>query len=182
MSSMMQHFNQGDAGRDAAVPRAIEEESALRTFTLKRTGKRPLRFQGWQIIQATGYSAAASVSYDINIYETLAGNFVAELLAHRDAVAERDVVRVEVFDSLDDTAKWLEAFSPAADLPVAPGIVNGKTPLAVAALQVVQLRQCLFGIEDEYRALVSEVLDGLDLAEPPAAHGHGGSAAMAAAE
>ncbi len=179
MGSLINHLNEIDD--DAAQPASelIEEEGTLRTFTLRRTGKRPLRFQGWQIVQASG-SQASPVAYDINLYETEAGAFVAELLAHRDGAAERDVARVEVFDSLDAAATWLEGFSPAADLPVAQDLVNGETPLAIAALQVVRLRQGLRAVEDEYRALVSEVLDSLEVAEPPTRR-HDGAAAFSRA-
>lgn len=150
------------------TPFAVEHgETPVRRFTLARTGRRPVRFQGWQIMEAQGQTPGVPVSYDINLYETQAGTVVVELLVHRSAIGEPDLSHVEAFASLGEAASWLEAYAPAGDLAIGGAMVQSGAPLAVAALQAVQLRQRLARIEDSYRALVSQVLFGLDLAEDP---------------
>jgi hypothetical protein len=147
---------------------AVEENQAgsLR-FTLNRTGRRPLRFEGWQLVEASGQAPGASVWYDINVYETRAGTVVVELLVHREAAGEPDLAHVEVFRTLAEAGSWLEAYSPASDLTVAAGVMQAQTPLAWAVMQAVQLRQRLFRIEEDFRTLVSQVLCSLVLSEDP---------------
>jgi hypothetical protein len=168
MTSLIEHRGGVPGGPQGPRPaQRVDDESPIQTFTLRRTGRRPLRFQGWQMVEAAGYTPAAKVWYDINIYQTVGGAVVVEAVAHRAAIGERDVTHIQICSSLGEAAEWLEGYSPATDVAIAPSLVQGETPLALAALQAVQLRQRMFRIEEDYRVLVSEVLAGLDVTEQP---------------
>jgi hypothetical protein len=147
-------------------PYSIEEgETPVRRFTLRRTGRRPLRFYGWQLIEAAGRNPPAAIWYGINIYETRGGSIVVELSAHREGLGEPDLSHVHSFATLNEAAAWLEDYTPAADMTVGGGVLQPGAPLVVVTLQSVQLRQRLLRVEEVFRTLVSEVFQGLDVAE-----------------
>jgi hypothetical protein len=83
--------------------------------TLRRSGMRPLRFFGWQLVEASGEPGAAPLWYDINIPETRAGAVLIKFLAYREAMGEPDLSRVEILASLAEAATWLDVYAPATD-------------------------------------------------------------------
>jgi hypothetical protein len=135
-------------------------------WTLRRTGRKPIRFEGWQLIEAAGSDGRSPIWYDLNLYRTTAGGIVVELVARRQAMGHQDLFRVKTFEDLDTAAGWLEGYGYAEDVPVPPGMSAAETALPWAVLQAVQLRQCLERIEADYHALLSEVFAALDLSDP----------------
>jgi hypothetical protein len=167
MSSMSMIKSPAQSAASTNLYATEASEAGARSFTLRRVGRRPLRFQGWQLVEATGYTPAAPVWYDINVFETRAGSIVVELLVHREAMSEPDLSHVEIFKTIAEAAAWLEQYTPAADMAVGGTVAQNNTPLAFAVLQAVQLRQRLARVDDVFRSLLSEVFQGLDLAEDP---------------
>ena len=135
-------------------------------FTLRRTGQRPLRFTGHQVIEARSNPQAHQVWHDLNIYRTAKGRYVFELIARHAEPEQQDVFRVESFDTLEAGAAWLQDFPAGDDAPIPDGLGAEGTPLPRAVLQAVQLRQHMERIDAEYRSLLSEVFMALELCEP----------------
>lgn len=146
---------------------SADDDSTATLHTLQRTGHKPLRFRGWHTIEAVGTGGQAKLWHDINIYRTVDETVVVDLIARRQAAGERDLFRVEAFGDAEAAANWLEAYRFADDVPVPVGLSSGDMGLAWAVLQAVQLRQVLSRIEENYRALLSEVFAALDVADPP---------------
>lgn len=148
------------------------DDDTATLHTLRRTGRKPLRFTGWQVIEAVGAGAPAKLWHDINIYRTVEGTVVVELIARRQDAGERDLFRVESFPDAQAAAAWLEGYRFADDVPVPAGLSSAEMGLPWAVLHAVQLRQQLGRIEENYRALLSEVFAALDVADqadaPPA--------------
>ncbi len=136
------------------------------TYTLRRTGRKALRFEGWQLIEAVGTARDRHVWHDLNVFRTLGGGVVVELIVHNDDPDQPDIGRVETFADLAAAAAWLESYPVAADVPVPGSLGTLDTALPWAMLHAAQLRQRLAGIELDYRALLSEVFAALDLTEP----------------
>lgn len=134
--------------------------------TLRRTGRKPVRFAGWQIVEAAGSDGRSAIWYDLNLFRTVAGAIVVELIARRQAAGAPDVGRVYTFESLDAAAAWLEAYRCADDVPAPAELSAADTALPWAVLQSVQLRQRLERCESDYRALLSDVFAALDLCDP----------------
>ncbi|HEX2943078.1 MAG TPA: hypothetical protein VHO91_18650 [Rhodopila sp.] len=143
---------------------SLEHQTA--TYTLRRTGRKPVRFVGWQLIEATGADTAKSVWHELNVYRTIGDKFVVELTVRRRQAEELDKTCVSSFPDLAAAAAWLENYRPADDVPV-PSDLPGQAPLPWAVLQAVQLRQCINRVVLDYQTLLSEVFAALDLSDPP---------------
>lgn len=150
------------SGKAAAVP--PEADGAI-LHTLRRTGRKAVRFRGWQLVEALGAGGRQPVSHDLNVYRTASDEVVVELIARRSS-EHGDISRVCTFADLAAAAAWLEAFGPAEDLPLPEGMTPAQGTLPWAMLQAVQLRQCIERVELEYRSLLSEVFAALDLTDP----------------
>jgi hypothetical protein len=136
------------------------------TFTLRRTGRKAVRFEGWQLIEAIGSNNGRHVWNDLNIYRTAKGCIVVELIARRNGPDHHDVFHVKTFDDLPAAAAWLESYRAADDVPIPAGLGEVDTALPWAVLQAVQLRQTIDRIEADYHASLSEVFAALDLTDP----------------
>ena len=138
-------------------------------FTLRRTGRKPVRFTGWKMVEAQGAPGGAKLYYDLTVYRTSAAHFVAELIARRNLLDAADLCRVESFASLTELADWLENFACAQDVPVRPGLNAPDLPLALAMLQAVHLRDVIALVGEDYQDLLSDVFEALDLTDAPSA-------------
>ncbi len=143
------------------------DQSQAESFTLRRTGRKALRFQGWQLIEATASGLGRSVWHDLNLYRTTRHSVVVELIARRSDPDQKDIVHVQTFADLDAAAAWLESYRTAEDIPVTTVLDNDSTPLAWAVLHSIRLRQMLDRLESDYRILLTEVFAALDLTDPP---------------
>ncbi len=133
--------------------------------TLRRTGRKAVRFTGWHILEALGTPDPGNIFYDLSLYRSVSESIVVELTVRRSAMDEQDVSRVEVFASLGEAATWLEAYPCAGDVPVPPSLATGDAPMATTVLQALQLRQRIARITDEYHSLLSDVFEALDITE-----------------
>jgi hypothetical protein len=140
--------------------------------TLRRTGRKAVRFTGWQMLEALGSGEAGTIWYDLSIYRSVAESIVVELVARREAVGEQDFSRVEVFASLQEAASWLESYPCAGDVPIPPTLASGEGPMANSVLQALKLRQRIARITDEYHGLLSDVFEALDITDGASAETH----------
>jgi hypothetical protein len=151
------------------------EASGGTVFILRRTGRKPVRFEGWQLIEAegarlpaNGHSEPASsshVRHDLNIYRTVKGGIVVELIARRHSAEHQDLFRVKTFEDLSGAASWLESHHASEDVPIPSHLGSTESGLTWAVLQAVQLRQSIERIEANYQALLSEVFAALELTD-----------------
>jgi len=142
-----------------------EQESAA-TYTLRRTGRKAVRFEGWQLIEAIGSDAGRHVWHDLNVYRTAKGCIVIELIARRNLPDHQDLFHVKTFGDLAAAASWLETYRSADDVPIPAGLGEMDVALPWTVLQAVQLRQSIDRLEADYQALLSEVFAALELTDP----------------
>lgn len=152
-----------DSHRQTAAP---YDQEAASTFTLRRTGRKAVKFDGWQLIEAIG-SQNRDVWHDLNIYRSVKDALVVELIVRRGLPDHQDMFRVNTFEDLAAAAEWLEAYRPADDVPIPSGLGAVDTALPWAVLHAVQLRQSIERIALDYQSLLSEVFAALDLSDPP---------------
>jgi hypothetical protein len=153
----------------SAPPRAGQADGGAEgsvTHTLRRTGRKAVRFEGWHLIEAVCPSDGREMWHDLNIYRTVKGTVVVELIVRRHLPDQQDIFHVKTFDDLPAAASWLETYRPGDDLPVPAGLGSPDLALPWAVLQSVQLRQRMDRIEADYWALLSEVFAALDLTDP----------------
>jgi len=141
------------------------EEPVAVTHTLRRTGRKAVRFEGWQVVEAIGSSAGRHVWHDLNVYRTVKGCIIIELIARRNLPDHQDLFHVKTFDDLTAAAAWLESYRTADDVPIPANLAEVDVALPWAVLQAVQLRQRIDRLESDYQALLSEVFAALDLTD-----------------
>jgi hypothetical protein len=142
------------------------DEAAV-THTLRRTGRKAVRFDGWQLIEAIGSDSNSQVWHDLNIYRSTKDAVVVELIVRHSLPDHQDICRVKTFDDLPDAAAWLENYAASQDVLVPAGLGSDDTSLPWAVLQAVQLRQSMERLTLSYQALLSEVFAALDLTDTP---------------
>ena len=145
---------------------ASREHETATTFTLRRTGRKAVRFDGWQLIEAIGSAGGRHVWNDLNIYRTVKGCIVVELIVRREAPEHQDLFHVKTFEDMNAAAAWLEGYRAADDVPIPAGLSQVDTALPWAVLHAVQLRQTIDRLEADYHAMLSEVFAALDLTDP----------------
>jgi hypothetical protein len=134
-------------------------------YTLRRTGRKPVRFSGWQVVDAQGAGENGALWYDLALYRSDSNAIIVELVARRQKLDAPDLSRVEVFDSLAAASSWLESYTCSHDVPVPTDLAVEGKPMVDAVLQAVQLRQHIERIRDDYQGLLSDVFEILDLAD-----------------
>jgi hypothetical protein len=154
---------------DAETGMASSAGAEPHLHTLRRTGRKAVRFSGWQIVEALGSSGSAPVPgtiwYDLAIYRSAADSIIVELIARRGELDEQDIHHVEIFATLLEAASWLENYACAQDVPIPAMLAETDGPMAVSILQAVQLRQRIARIRDDYQGLLSEVFEALDITD-----------------
>ena len=136
-------------------------------FTLRRTGRKAVRFNGWQVVDARGVGEPGTMWYDLAMYRSDTQAIVVELIARRHALDEQDMCRVEIFSDMDAAAVWLESYACGTDVPIPASLAQEDGPVAMAVLRAIQLRQRIARIHDDYQGLVSDVFDALDMTDAP---------------
>jgi hypothetical protein len=136
------------------------------SFTLRRTGRKAVRFHGRQLVEAAGPKTERDVWHDLNIYATTEEHIVVELIVRRNPMDRQDIHCVKTFNNLSEAASWLQCYDPTdhAPIPLSFGVVDTALPWAV--MQAVHLRQTIDRICIDYRSLLTEVFMALDLTEP----------------
>ena len=148
-----------DTGSNSDAP------SSPSLFTLRRTGRKAVKFTGWQMVEAAGAGDTAPMWYDLRLYRSDTNQIIVELVARRRHLDEQDLCRVEIFDTLAAASAWLETYACANDVPVPGALVDGAAPMAAAVLHAVQLRQRIARIGEEFQSLLSDVFEVLNVTD-----------------
>jgi hypothetical protein len=86
------------------------------TVTLRRTGERPLSFQGVEVCSAMSYTPGTPLWYEINVYSTSSESFVANVRMFSKSENDKDRFSVYEAGSFDEALFWLENYEPAEDI------------------------------------------------------------------
>ena len=91
--------------------------SEMQVYTLARTGKRAMEFEGRLLADSVEISDDAPGWWDIMVYETAGGRYVLGYQWMVAAQADAVYAMALAFDDLDVLADYLEGVSPSAVLP-----------------------------------------------------------------
>lgn len=157
--------NQAEVAGATAPPASVSAPEDGPWFTVKRSGKKPLRFRGVQLAEATSWRLGSPLWHEIALYRRTRGDVVAAVTVFKKAAQERDVFRAESFGSLEEAALFLEGYDPTGDLT--PGFDPDDPSLGAAqlALCAAGLRQRAEQTQRDYQALLGDLLYQLDLTE-----------------
>jgi hypothetical protein len=157
--------NPSNAESEHRYTESVSSGAEARLFKLKRTGRKSIRFDGWQLVEALGTVHGKQVWHEINLYRTDGDRIVVELIVRTNLADQNDIHRVNTFVDLIAAAKWLESYQPAEDAKVPNSLNVVETPLPWAMLQAVSLRQQIYSVDIEYRTMLTDIFIALDLAD-----------------
>ena len=129
--------------------------------TLKRTGRRPLLFNGTTVATVCGVTPALPFWYELNVHRTVIGSYVTDVRLFHKSPDLPDLFWVEEHDELDGTVAYLERYDPAGDVSVPRELATRAASAAELALWTARLQMQVDGITQHYRALAGELLHRL---------------------
>lgn len=131
-------------------------------FRIKRSGMRPLAFDGVELCMAMSFVPGAPYWYEINVYRTAGQSFVVAVRLFFRSENERDRVRAWEFESFDQVMDCLEAYDAAADVRVEHFADEEQMSAADLAAHGFLLRAKAEAARAQYSGLVGEILHELE--------------------
>lgn len=142
-----------DAENVTALPTSPPDQ-----FTLKRTGGRPMIFEGREVCASTSHSVGPSLWYEVNIYEKTDGSYVVEVKMFTKSESTKDQFNIYEAYSLDDVAAMLEEHDPAGDVDGSLLKFDADVTPGRFALQAASFRLQIEEATHQYKDLVGEIL------------------------
>jgi hypothetical protein len=131
-------------------------------YLVKRSGMRPLAFEGTELCMAMSFVPGAPYWYEINIYRTTEQRFVAAVRIFFRSEDERDGVRAWECESFGEVLDTLEAYDAAHDIRVdAFADPETMTPADLAS-RGFTLAAKAGGARAQYASLLGEILHELE--------------------
>lgn len=140
---------------------AAPTESPVATgvyYTLKRSGKRPLKFDGRLLGMAMSFEIGTPFWFEINIYQNNTGSFVLERKMFTKKEGEKDRFWAETYGSIDEVLDFLERHDAAHDVPVRAPFVTEGMSLADLYEQSLKARMTAEEARRQFQSLVGEML------------------------
>lgn len=131
-------------------------------FRIKRSGMRPISFEGAELCMAMSYVPGAPYWYEINIYRSADAQFVLAVRLFFRSEDERDRVRAWQFENFEQVIDCLEAYDAATDLRVDRFPGDGETSAAELAAEAFALRARAEAARTQFAGLVGEILHELE--------------------
>jgi hypothetical protein len=132
------------------------------SFTLRRTGERPLVFKGVEICSAMSYMPGTPLWYEINVYRTAADGFVANVRMFTKSDNDKDRFSAYEAASFDEAMFWLESYDPAEDIRADLPLDNSEVPVIELGLKAAAVRMRLAEAKRQYRDLLGEIFYALN--------------------
>ena len=155
----------------AAAHEAIEQNApitatgSIEHYCLRRTGARPVQFDGMLFAGMTGWNANSEMWHEINLYKRSDGIIIVDLRVFKKAPDRKDCFHVVQCDTLDEAATWLQAYDPGADIEIEIELDNPAMSLADLTVQAADLKIHLAEVDKQYRSLIGDLFYQIRLAE-----------------
>ena len=129
--------------------------------TLKRTGRRPLMFNGQTVATVCGVTPALPFWYELNVHRTVIDSYVTDVRLFHKSPGLSDLFWVEEHDDLDGVVAYFERYDPSGDVGVPREMTTRAGSSAELALGTARLQMQVDAITQHYRALVGDLLQTL---------------------
>lgn len=159
----LRHLDELTQDRLSELGWKIPPAAILPIVSLRRTGLRPLAFNGTTIVMASGISPDLPFWYELNVHRTDTDGFVSDIRLFGKPANSSDIFRVTEHDTLAEVFDLFEAYDSSADLAATPDLPSTASHAALA-LHRASLRMRVNQITDHYRALVGGFLAKLETA------------------
>lgn len=136
--------------------------SSTQSYTLRRSGKRPLFFEGSELCMAMSYVPGTAFWYEVNIYRTTAESFVVYVRLFTKREGENDLHRVLECETFEDVMHFLETYDAAEDVRVDVLADDESAPLSELVVRAMALRARIEDARRQFRGLVGQILFDLD--------------------
>jgi hypothetical protein len=130
---------------------------------LRRTGQRPLVFEGVEVCSATTHAPGPSLWYEINLFRKKAGSIVIDVRFFSKTDAMKDRFATFFADDFDEVAHILESYQPAADVTADIPLDDDGIPTGEIALQAAVVRMRMDEAKRQFADLAGEILHQLDV-------------------
>ena len=148
---------------DAGTPAVSEAGDG--TVTLRLSGGKPMHMRAELLAECSSWSAGAPAWHELALYHRDAADFAVGLKTCRGPMGGSDVFHARVFADLDAALGWVQSFDPTADLGADIDSSDRRISTTDIALRAATLRQQADRVEQQYRAMVGELLYRLDAGE-----------------
>ena len=125
---------------------------------LRRSGKAPYRFKGVKYASSTSYYCGSRLWYEVNIFTKSSGGFVLDLRVFKKSDEDKDLFKIESFDSMEDMFEFLENYDPTEDVSIFFDASEKSISTSDMTLKAVSLRQAIDEASRDYRSLVGDML------------------------
>ncbi len=154
MSAMMETAPQ-DSGSVATIAEAPSHR-------IKRTGARPLTFEGTELGMAMSYAPALPYWYEINVYRTLESSFVVAVRLFHQSEDIQDTVRAWECADLESALDALSRYDAAMDVPMNMDLDGTDMAASELAAHALELRARIASARQHYKSLVGEFFFDLE--------------------
>jgi hypothetical protein len=135
------------------------------TVTLRLSGGKPMHMRAELLAECSSWSAGAPAWQELALYRRDSGDFAAGIKTCRGPMGGSDVFHARVFADLDTALGWVQGFDPTADLGANIDSSDRRISTTDIALRAATLRQQADRVEQQYRAMVGELLYRMDAGE-----------------
>lgn len=148
-------FQQFDQPTQARIREFAATVAPMRL--LKRSGQRPMLFNGATLATICGVTPSLPFWYELNVHRTVLDTYLSDIRLFHKSPDEPDLFWVSEHDDLDALVAHFERYHPAADL-TPPALAPDRASAAELALWAAGLQLRVEQITQHYRALVGELL------------------------
>jgi hypothetical protein len=130
--------------------------------TLRRTGERPLSFNGVEVCSAMSYMSGTPLWYEVNVYRTSSDSFVANVRMFTKSDNDKDRFSAYEASSFDEALFWLENYNPADDIRADLPLDDTEVPVIELGLKAAAVRMRLSEARRQYKDLLGEIFFAIE--------------------
>jgi hypothetical protein len=136
---------------------AVASMPQANLVTLRRTGERPLSFEGVEVCSAMSYTSGTPLWYEINVYRTVAESFIANVRMFTKSDNDKDRYSAYEAGSFDEALFWLEGYNPAEDIRADLPVDSNEISIVELGLKAAAVRMRLSEAKRQYKDLLGEI-------------------------
>ncbi|MEO1066646.1 MAG: hypothetical protein AAFW47_04630 [Pseudomonadota bacterium] len=130
---------------------------------LKRTGQKPLQFDGALLLCETSHRPGPSMWYEVNLFGCADNTFVLQIVAFKKSDKENNMHRAWSLATIDEVLDTIESYDPSDDIEPSIGPASDMLGGSSLALRTLLTLQQIEEARSEFASLSGDVM--MDLSE-----------------
>lgn len=162
---------------DALTPDQMVQHNAMQfsltapTVRIRRTGARPLIFDGIELAMAMSFTPALPYWYEINLYRTNEQHFVVAVRLFFQSATEQDQARAWECETLEQAFDKVAKYDAAQDVRFSMDPATPNLSAAELAAMAMELRARIAAARSHFASLLGEFFYELDVVKVPVPRG-----------